>query len=207
MLSHTPEYCNLLVDGEMWADQVIPDETVGNLPSPSEPSPPPFSGASCQCTYICILYMYHNQSRQDFFNGCNRSPCTFFLSDCFVYFVTVDDDFAAQVPLPYVRKRVGSVTKKWSKMQGLIAERDHQLEISGGTIQTFFESLQTLTDWIDSKRKLDLLASLPSADTTALKEQLHLLKVLCMCTRLHTVCYLGTVFSFSLLRILCAPRP
>ncbi len=91
--------------------------------------------------------------------------------------LTVDDDFASQVPLPYVKKRLGSISKKWSKIQELIVEREHQLEFSGGSIQTFFESLQTMTDWIEGKLKLEILASPPPSNLTALKEHLQLLKV------------------------------
>ncbi len=97
----------------------------------------------------------------------------FFYMQCFA----VDDDFASQVPLPYVKKRLGSISKKWSKIQELIVEREHQLEINGGSIQTFFESLQAMTDWIEGKLKLEILASPPPANLTALKEHLQLLKV------------------------------
>ena len=42
--AHTLEYESLLANSDKWGDHLIPDESGGNLPSPSEPSPPPFSG-------------------------------------------------------------------------------------------------------------------------------------------------------------------
>ena len=49
VLSRTPEFDCLEAESERWGDYLVPDETVGNLPSPSEPSPPPFTG-----TYIHV---------------------------------------------------------------------------------------------------------------------------------------------------------
>ena len=46
VLSRTAEYNSLLEGREKWGDHLIPDETADNLPSPSEPSPPPFAGST-----------------------------------------------------------------------------------------------------------------------------------------------------------------
>ena len=95
---------------------------------------------------------------------------------------TVDDEFSSQVPLPYVKKRVNSASKKWTKVQDLILDREHQLEISGGSVQVFLESLQHLTDWIKGKLKLALIVAPPPANVNTLKEHIELLKV---CLAVH----------------------
>ena len=88
-----------------------------------------------------------------------------------------EDDFSSQVPLPYVKKRVNSASKKWTKVQELIVEREHQLEISGGSVQVFLESLQHLTGWIEGKLKMALIVASPPASLNTLKEHVELLKV------------------------------
>ena len=46
-------------------------------------------------------------------------------------------------------------------------------------MQTFFETLQNLSDWIDGKLKQDLLASLPPGNVNTLNECLQDLQVCC----------------------------
>ena len=88
-----------------------------------------------------------------------------------------EDDFPPQVQLPYIKKRAASSSTKWSKVQQVLQEREHQLEMSSGSMQTFFEALQNLSDWIAGKLKLDLLASLPPGDVDKLNEYLQDLEV------------------------------
>ncbi len=51
--AHTLEYESLMANSDKWGDHLIPDESGGNLPSPSEPSPPPFSGS---CLNQAVLF-------------------------------------------------------------------------------------------------------------------------------------------------------
>ena len=41
---HLSDYKSLEAEWTEWAEYQIPDEFQENLPSPSEPSPPPFAG-------------------------------------------------------------------------------------------------------------------------------------------------------------------
>lgn len=88
-----------------------------------------------------------------------------------------EEDFPPQSQLPYIKKRVTSTSETWYKVQQMLKDRGHQLEIHTGSLQTFLESLQNLIEWIEGKLNLDLLAAPPPGSIELLQQDIQELQV------------------------------
>ena len=86
-------------------------------------------------------------------------------------------DFPFETQLPYIRNRVKLAAKKWSSVQRLLEEREHQLEMSMGSMVAFLEAVAELLTWTEEKLRLDALSATPPASLPALRGYVETLEV------------------------------
>ena len=86
-------------------------------------------------------------------------------------------DFPFEIQLPYIRNRVKLAAKKWSSVQRLLEEREHQLEMSMGSMVAFLEAVAELLTWTEEKLRLDALSATPPASLPVLRGYVETLEV------------------------------
>lgn len=79
--------------------------------------------------------------------------------------------------LPYIRNRVKVAAKKWSSVQRLLQEREHQLEMSMGSMVAFLEAVAELLNWIEEKLRLEALSAAPPASLPVLRGYMETVEV------------------------------
>ena len=151
----------MMLESEVWADHLVPDECHSDLPSPSEES-----GMS----HDVISYQ----------TLCNSPDLWYLNVPCSLLTGEEATDFPFDVQLPFIKNRMKMAEKKWSNVKQLLRERENQLELSLGTTVVFLQTVAELLTWLAEKLQLEAISATPPASVESLRGFVEIVEVMCV---------------------------